>query len=149
METNRIGSNEFKIDFHKIFQTFFHLSNQSNCKFSNWIEEFQTNPIDENWLHPIVGVEWIWIIFQPIIWIWFWNQSNCKFFDWIKQILNKFQFDTSPRYKHFFNVSDYILHLATTLLEKSTKKPYNKSHFLKVLIWSVLRDLVSSGSLLS
>ena len=30
-----IESNEFRIDFYQIFRTFFQLSNQSNCKFSN------------------------------------------------------------------------------------------------------------------
>ena len=45
-----IEKNEFWINFHRIFQIFFALSNQSNRKFSNWIErisneyQFDFNP---------------------------------------------------------------------------------------------------------
>ena len=33
-----VESNEFRIDFYRIFQIIFHLSNKSNHKFSNRIE---------------------------------------------------------------------------------------------------------------
>ena len=47
---SQIESNEFWIDSYEIFRitTF---SNQSNCKFSNWIQFMKI------WLHPIVGVK--------------------------------------------------------------------------------------------
>ena len=43
-----VESNEFRINFHRIFRTFFALSNQLNRKFSNWTN-FERIPI---WLHP-------------------------------------------------------------------------------------------------
>ena len=36
---SRIKSNEFWIDFFQIFGIFFHILNQSNCKFSNRMEQ--------------------------------------------------------------------------------------------------------------
>ena len=51
-------SNEFWIDFYRIFRTIFHLSNQSNHKFSNRIERISNeSSYWKIWLHPIVGVE--------------------------------------------------------------------------------------------
>ena len=53
-----VESNEFRIDFYRIFRIIFHLSNQSNHKFSNRIERISNeSSIWKIWLHPIVGVE--------------------------------------------------------------------------------------------
>ena len=53
-----VESNEFRIDFYQIFRIIFHLSNQSNHKFSNRIERISNeSSIWKIWLHPIVGVE--------------------------------------------------------------------------------------------
>ena len=53
-----VESNEYRIDFYRIFRIIFHLSNQSNHKFSNRIERISNeSSIWKIWLHPIVGVE--------------------------------------------------------------------------------------------
>ena len=92
-----VESNEFGIDFYRIFQIIFHLSNQSNYKFLNRIERIlNESSIWKIWLHPIVGVEShkFWINFYRIFQIIFHlsNQSNFKFLNRIEQILNKSNF---------------------------------------------------------
>ena len=54
---SRIKSNEFRINFHRIFLIFFALLNQSNSKFSNRIERI---PI---WLH--ASLQQISFIYDP------------------------------------------------------------------------------------
>ena len=38
-------SNKFRTDFYQIFRKFFHFSNQSNCKFLNWIKRISNKSI--------------------------------------------------------------------------------------------------------
>jgi len=75
----------------------FHLSNQSNCKFTN-ITNFKRIQFLISWLQPVVGVEsnefeLIFIkFFQHFLPLWINRIANCR----IERILNKFQFDFTP-----------------------------------------------------
>ena len=68
---SRIESNEFRINFHRIFRIFFALSNQSNRKFSNRIErisnefQFDSTPT-HSWKSEVLNYVIVWRGILPI-----------------------------------------------------------------------------------
>ena len=109
------------------------------------MEQFQTNIISENLIPPGSTIQVVGIKSNKSNLNHF--SSNCsniflllesiesQIFESTKTNLNQFQLDSTPRWKDVFNVSDYILHLAMTLLELSTKKPYNKYRVTKTIFF--------------
>ena len=94
----------------------FHLSNQWNHKFSNWIEWIsKESSIWKILLHPIVGVESneFWINCHRIFQICFalLNQSNRKFSNRIEQISNDFQFDSTPNSGMAMSLRNVFAHI--------------------------------------
>ena len=98
---SRNESNEFRSDFYRIFRIIFHLPNQSNPKFSNWMnfERIQhlknlTPPYSWSWIKSNkfrINFHRIFRIFFALL-----NQSNHKFSNPIERISNEFQFDSTP-----------------------------------------------------
>ena len=96
-----VESNEFRIDFYRIFRIIFHLSNQSNHKFSNrmnfeQIQHLKNLTPSYSWSR--IESNEFRINFHQLFRIFFAlsNQPIRKFSNRIERISNEFQFDSTP-----------------------------------------------------